>query len=44
MFEHQETKKTELIRELKKGEKSGFVKNFNRETFLKKLHQKYISK
>ena len=27
MFEHEESKKTELIRELKKGEKSGFVKD-----------------
>ena len=41
MFEHEETKKTELIKELKKGEKSGFSTNFNRETFKKKLHQKY---
>jgi antitoxin ParD1/3/4 len=44
MFEHEETKKTELIKELKKGEKSGFVKNFNRETFLGNLHQKYVAK
>jgi antitoxin ParD1/3/4 len=35
MFEHEESKKAELIKELKKGEKSGFVKNFNRTTFLK---------
>ena len=26
MFEYQESKKTELIKELKKGEKSGFAK------------------
>ena len=39
LFEHEETKRTELIKELKKGEKSGFVKNFNRDTYLKKLHQ-----
>ncbi|WP_236537048.1 type II toxin-antitoxin system ParD family antitoxin [Sphingobacterium composti Ten et al. 2007 non Yoo et al. 2007] len=44
MFEHEETKKTELIKELKKGEKSGFVKNFNREAFLENLHQKHVSK
>lgn len=44
MFEHEETKKTELIKELKKGEKSGFVKNFNRDTFLNKLHQKHLVK
>ncbi|MGI6319414.1 MAG: type II toxin-antitoxin system ParD family antitoxin [Bacteroidales bacterium] len=42
MFEHEETKKDELIKELKKGEKSGFVKDFNRDDFLKTLHQKHI--
>ena len=41
MFEHEESKKAELIKELKKGEKSGFVKNFNRTTFPKDLHQKH---
>ena len=44
MFEHEETKKTELINELKKGEKSGFVKDFNRNNLLKTLHQKHITK
>lgn len=43
MFEYEETKKTELINELKKGEKSGFVKNFDRKTFLKEMHQKHIA-
>ena len=37
MFEHEETKKSELIKELKKGEKSGFVKNFNKEDEIKVL-------
>ena len=41
MFEHEETKKSELIKELKKGEKSGFSASFNRETFKQNLHQKY---
>ncbi|MEI7829118.1 MAG: type II toxin-antitoxin system ParD family antitoxin [Prolixibacteraceae bacterium] len=41
MFEHEETKKAELINELKKGEKSGFVKDFNRESFLTGLRQKH---
>ena len=41
MFEHEETKKSELIKELKKGEKSGFAASFNRETFKQNLHQKY---
>ena len=44
MFEHEETKKTELIKELKKGEKSGFVKDFNRNNLLKTLHKKHIKK
>ncbi|OYU97798.1 MAG: antitoxin [Bacteroidetes bacterium B1(2017)] len=42
MFEYEETKKAELSYELQKGEKSGFVKEFNRETFLKNLHKKHI--
>jgi antitoxin ParD1/3/4 len=42
MFEFEESKKTELIYELKKGENSGFVKDFNRENFRRELHQKYI--
>lgn len=44
MFEHEETKKAELINELKKGEKSGFVKDFNRRGFLNDLHQKHSQK
>jgi len=44
MFEHEETKKAKLINELKKGEKSGFVDDFNRESFLKNLHQKHSVK
>jgi antitoxin ParD1/3/4 len=43
MFEFEESKKTELINELKKGEKSGFVKEFNREYFRKELHQKHLA-
>jgi len=41
MFEHEETKKTELIKELKKGEESGFELDFDRESFLTSLHQKH---
>lgn len=44
MFEHEETKKTELIKELKKGEKSGFVKDFDRDALLNKLHEKKLVK
>lgn len=43
MFEHEESKKLELIKELKKGEKSGFVKNFKRETLLNNIQQKHAS-
>ena len=31
----------EIFKELKKGEKSGFSINFNREDFKQTLHQKY---
>ncbi len=44
MFEHEEIKKSELINELKKGEDSGFVKEFDRDSFLKKLHDKHLVK
>lgn len=43
MFEHEETKKNELIKELKKGEKSGFSVCFDRESFKRNLHQKYTT-
>ena len=41
VFEHEESKKTQLIKELIKGEESGFVENFDRKKFLKSLHQKH---
>ncbi|MCT2561671.1 type II toxin-antitoxin system ParD family antitoxin [Chryseobacterium herbae] len=41
LFEYEESRKKELINELKKGEKSGFVENFDRKEFLKNLHQKH---
>jgi len=44
LFEEEETKKVELVNELKKGEKSGFVQNFDRDKFLKTIHQKHVSK
>lgn len=31
-----------LINQLKKGENSGFVKNFNRKKFLNNLHKKHL--
>jgi antitoxin ParD1/3/4 len=43
MFEFEETKKVELVNELKKGEKSGYIEKFNREAFLKNLHKKHAA-
>jgi antitoxin ParD1/3/4 len=42
LFEQEENKKSELIEELKKGEKSGFVSKFDRKKFMKTLHSKYV--
>jgi antitoxin ParD1/3/4 len=39
LFEQEETKKAELINELIKGEKSGFVKDFNRDTFFQNIKE-----
>lgn len=44
MFEEEEAKKVALVNELKKGEQSGFVKNFDRDKFLETIHQKHVSK
>jgi antitoxin ParD1/3/4 len=41
MFEQEESKKNRLIAELKKGEKSGFVENFDRKLFLENMNKKY---
>lgn len=41
IFEHEESKKTIIINELKKGEKSGFSKDFDRNSFRNELHKKY---
>jgi len=41
MIEQAESKKSTLVKELKKGEQSGFVKNFDRKSFLEELHQKH---
>lgn len=42
LFEQEEKQKGELIKELKKGEASGFVQKFDRKKFLKNLHDKYV--
>lgn len=41
LFEKEENKSKVLINELKKGEKSPIVKNFDRKLHLKKLNEKH---
>ncbi len=41
-YEKELSKEQQLIAELKKGEKSGFVDNFNKNTFLQELHKKHM--
>lgn len=43
LLEQEENQKTALIKELKKGEKSGFVKKFDRQKTLKNLRTKYVT-
>jgi antitoxin ParD1/3/4 len=43
LFEQEENQKNELIKELKKGEKSGFITKFDRKKFVKNLHDKYLT-
>ena len=43
LFEYEQSKKSELIKALKKGEKSGFVKDFDRAVFLENIHEKHLS-
>jgi len=42
LFEQQENKAKILINELKAGEKSGMISNFDREKGLSKLHAKHL--
>lgn len=42
LFEQEEKQKSELIKELKKGEASEFVQKFDRKKFLKNLQDKYV--
>jgi antitoxin ParD1/3/4 len=44
LLESEETKTKNLINELKTGEKSGMVENFNRNENLKDLHARHINK
>ena len=43
LFGQEENKKAELIKELKKGERSGFMQRFERKKFIKNLHGKYLN-
>lgn len=38
-FEQEKNKKKELIKALEKGENSGFIENFDKHTFLDKMHK-----
>jgi antitoxin ParD1/3/4 len=42
LFEQQENKTKTLVNELKAGEKSGMIRNFDRERALSDLHTKYL--
>jgi antitoxin ParD1/3/4 len=41
LFEQEDIKKQELVNELKIGEKSGLIEQFDSKEFLKKLHTRY---
>ena len=43
LLETEENKSKTLVNELKDGEKSGMVKNFDRDENLKTLHAKYLN-
>lgn len=44
LFEDHERRKDRLIKALEEGENSGFVENFDRETFLAEMQKKYSAK
>lgn len=41
LLENEETHKEKLLSALEQGEKSGFIENFDRTTYINKLHKKY---
>ena len=43
LFEQEENKRNELVNELKAGEKSGFIKDFDSKQFLENLNKKHRS-
>jgi len=42
LFEQEEATKKELIEALRKGEESGFVKEFDKDEFLDSMHKKHL--
>ncbi len=42
LYEQEENKQKELVKELKAGEKSGMIENFDSTDFLKKLQVKHV--
>lgn len=40
--EHTQSQTSKLIEELKKGENSGFVDDFDGQSFLQSLHEKHV--
>ena len=44
LFEQEEIRKSAVIKELIKGEKSGIVKDFNRDKFLKNIKERHLAK
>jgi antitoxin ParD1/3/4 len=44
LFEFEQSKKSELIDALKKGEQSGMLKEVDRTSFLQQMHKKHTSK
>jgi len=44
MFEQEEIRKSAVVKELIKGEKSGITKDFNRDTFLKNIKERHLAK
>lgn len=44
LFEFEETKRESLVKALKKGERSGFIEDFDQDEFLKGLHRKHVPK
>lgn len=42
LYEQEENKQKELVKELKAGEKSGMIENFDSTDFLKKLQAKHV--